>query len=287
MAPNLLNSLAPGRSECDSKNLTFNLVLLISIFRSSHALLWMPQDLTYDKSTLVQVMAWCCQATSHYLSQCWPRSMSPNGITRLQCVNDSSAFGLTHWGRMTHICVSKLTIIGHLGTYFSEILIEIQTFSFKKCIWNVVWKMAAILFGPQCAKLGHGLADMSKGQQKDTIIYTWQNFCLAHGGWDKMAAIFWTTLSNVFSWIKIHKFRSRSISLKFVPKGPINNIRALVMDNGLSPDQCFWLLVYWRIYVILGHNELTTSVKEALRQNYALYHIVLFQMLIRFLNLFR
>ena len=63
---------------------------------------------------------------------------------------------LTHWGRMTHICVGKLTIIGsdnglspgrrqaiiwtnaglllikHLGTYFSEILIRIQTFSFKK-----------------------------------------------------------------------------------------------------------------------------------------------------------
>ena len=34
-----------------------------------------------DKSTLVQVMAWCCQATSHYLSQCWPRSMWPCGIT--------------------------------------------------------------------------------------------------------------------------------------------------------------------------------------------------------------
>ena len=26
------------------------------------------------KSALVQVMAWCHQATSHYLSQCWPRS---------------------------------------------------------------------------------------------------------------------------------------------------------------------------------------------------------------------
>ena len=25
-----------------------------------------------DKSTLVQVMAWCRQATSHYLNQCWP-----------------------------------------------------------------------------------------------------------------------------------------------------------------------------------------------------------------------
>ena len=63
---------------------------------------------------------------------------------------------LTHWGRVTHICVGKLTIIGSdnglspqrrqaiiwtnagilligpLGTNLSEILIEIQTFSFKK-----------------------------------------------------------------------------------------------------------------------------------------------------------
>ena len=47
----------------------------------------MPLDLTDDKSTLVQVMAWCRQATSHYLSQCWPRSMLPNGVTRPQWVN--------------------------------------------------------------------------------------------------------------------------------------------------------------------------------------------------------
>ena len=63
---------------------------------------------------------------------------------------------LTHWGRVTHICVSKLTIIGSdnglspgrrqaiiwtnagilligpLGTNFSQILVEIYTFSFKK-----------------------------------------------------------------------------------------------------------------------------------------------------------
>ena len=31
----------------------------------------MPQELTYDKSTLVHVMAWWRQATSHYMSQCW------------------------------------------------------------------------------------------------------------------------------------------------------------------------------------------------------------------------
>ena len=63
---------------------------------------------------------------------------------------------LTHWGRVMHICVGKLTIIGSgnglspgrrqaiiwtnagilligpLGTNFSEILIEIQTFSLRK-----------------------------------------------------------------------------------------------------------------------------------------------------------
>ena len=31
-------------------------------------------------------MAWCHQATSHYLSQCWPRSLSPHDITRPQWV---------------------------------------------------------------------------------------------------------------------------------------------------------------------------------------------------------
>ena len=45
-----INSLAPGRSGCDSKIGIFNLVLLIGIFRSSHdnALRWMPQDLTVN-----------------------------------------------------------------------------------------------------------------------------------------------------------------------------------------------------------------------------------------------
>ena len=46
----------------------------------------MSLDLTDDKSTLVQVMAWCRQATSHYLSQCWPRSLSPYDVTRPQRV---------------------------------------------------------------------------------------------------------------------------------------------------------------------------------------------------------
>ena len=51
------------------------------------AMRWMSLDHTDDKSTLVQVMAWCREATSHYLNQCWPRSMLPYGITRPQWVN--------------------------------------------------------------------------------------------------------------------------------------------------------------------------------------------------------
>ena len=44
--------------------------------------------LTDEKSTLIQVMAWCRQAISHYhLRQCWPRPMLPYGVSRLQCVN--------------------------------------------------------------------------------------------------------------------------------------------------------------------------------------------------------
>ena len=86
---NLFNSLRSGRSRCDYKHTIFNLVLLSGIIRSSYdnARRWTSRDLTDDKSTLVQVMACCRQATCHYLSQCWPRSMSPYCITKPQWVN--------------------------------------------------------------------------------------------------------------------------------------------------------------------------------------------------------
>ena len=87
------------------------------------------------------------------------RPYSPNGsFDVVQNGRGSIAplWGLAHWGRVTYICVGKLTIIGSdnglspgprqaiiwtnagmlligpLGTNFSEILIEIYTFSFKK-----------------------------------------------------------------------------------------------------------------------------------------------------------
>ena len=64
-----INSLALGRSGYKFIKSIFTLLLLIGILRSyDNSLRWVPQDLTNDQSTLVQVMAWCRQATSHYLS---------------------------------------------------------------------------------------------------------------------------------------------------------------------------------------------------------------------------
>ena len=80
---------------------------------------------------------------------------------------------LTHWGRVTHICVSNLTIIGSdnglspgrrqaiiwtnagillngpLGTNFNEMFIKIHTFSFKK----IHLKMASAKWRPFCLGL--------------------------------------------------------------------------------------------------------------------------------------
>ena len=81
----MFNSLAPGRY--GSKSTIFKLIIqnrsLGAYFEIT--LKWIPLNftITIEKSILVQVMAWCHQAPHHYLSQCWPRSMSFYGITRL------------------------------------------------------------------------------------------------------------------------------------------------------------------------------------------------------------
>ena len=85
-----------------------------------------------------------------------PQAASQSHNRTSSIYNNLSSKLLTHWGWVTHICVVKLTIIdsdnglspgrrqaiiwtnaeilliGPLGTNFSEILIGIQTFSFKK-----------------------------------------------------------------------------------------------------------------------------------------------------------
>ena len=84
----LFNSLVPGWFERNFRYLIFQIISVIDGrgIACELALRWMSLDQTDDKSTLVQVMAWCHQATCHYHSQCWPRSLSPYGVTRPQWV---------------------------------------------------------------------------------------------------------------------------------------------------------------------------------------------------------
>ena len=70
---------------------------------------WMSLDLTDDKSTLVQVMAWCRQATSHYLNQCWPRSISPYGVTGPRWVN-YIPFASSHWSVFILMCYDNILV---------------------------------------------------------------------------------------------------------------------------------------------------------------------------------
>ena len=81
-----INSLAPGRYDNNFECVISEHMLQIK-FMSTYCeihISWMPETAFDDEPTLVKVMAWCHQATSHYLSQCWPRSMSPYSITRPQ-----------------------------------------------------------------------------------------------------------------------------------------------------------------------------------------------------------
>ena len=96
----------------------------------------------------------CCLYT---ISNSWWLIWNLNLFTNIWFFKKCSyMFSLTHWGRVTQICVSKLAIIGSdnglspgrrqaiiwinagilligsLGTNFSEILMEIYKFSFKK-----------------------------------------------------------------------------------------------------------------------------------------------------------
>ena len=110
------------------------------------------------------------------------------GVYFLQC--------LTHWGRVTHICVGNLTIvdsdyglspdrhqaiiwtkaglllIGPFGTNVSEIFVEIITFSFKKMRWNVSYAK----WRPFCLGLNVLITTYSRLCHADIYIYIYWKY---------------------------------------------------------------------------------------------------------------
>ena len=174
-------------------------------------------------------------------------------------------FTLTHWGRVTHICVSRLTItgsdnglspgrrqaiiwtnagillIGPLGTNFSENLIEILTFSCTK----MQLKVSSAKWRPFCLGLNvlNTVLQIRWHYQHIESKTKWPPFC---------RQLFQMHFLNKNAWISIN------ISLKFVPEGQINNIPALVQimawhqpgSNPLSEPTMLSLLmhIYTRPY---------------------------------------
>ena len=159
---------------------------------------------------------------------------------------------------MTHICVSKLTIIGSddvlspgrrqaiiwtnagillirtLGTNFSEILSEIHAFSFKK----MHLKMSSAKWRPFCLGLNVLIYSWSLpggidlNWNSSLYPFTMQRYAICkrpcfntlrprrngrHFAYDIFKRIFLNGNARI----------SIKISLKFVPKSPINNIPAL------------------------------------------------------------
>ena len=86
--PQGVNSFAPGKFEWNFEYVIFKLILGIDGWGLSCeiALIWMSLDFTDDQSTLV-----------HVVSQCWPRSLSPYGITRPQWVNGAHTQVFQYW----------------------------------------------------------------------------------------------------------------------------------------------------------------------------------------------
>ena len=128
------------------------------------ALRWIPEYQIIEKSMLVKVIAWCRQATKQAIIRTNVYQDFCHHMALMHSIE------LTHWGRVTHLCVSKPTriashsglspgrrqaiiwneagilLIEHLGINFSDISIEIQTFALKK----IRLKMASAKCRPYC-----------------------------------------------------------------------------------------------------------------------------------------
>ena len=100
---------------------------------------WIPRNLTNEKSTLVQGVACCHQKTRHCLSLCWPRTISPFGVTRPQVIN---VYSFKIISVMTHLILWCSMISQHFNsamspTMSSEILLAFYIITFD--VWYIIY----------------------------------------------------------------------------------------------------------------------------------------------------
>ena len=152
-------------------------------------------------------MAWCHQATSHYLSQCWPRSLLPYDGTRPQCVKWAMYHYSCHWTQTSF----DNTVHQHQDCGVSRKLHRWAGGDDPEPGWlyhsSFQWKHSTGINLGIYSSFLTGLVFINTLRQR-------QNG--SHFADDTFKRIF---LYEIF-FIKI--------SLKFVRKGPVNNILALV-----------------------------------------------------------
>ena len=93
----------------------------------SHAVDFGHQYLTNEKPTLVQVMAWCRQATSHYLSQCWRSrchtvSIGHNKLKRLESSLISLLKISVLW-KLDELCLCRISNLNHPFKFHNKNLV--------------------------------------------------------------------------------------------------------------------------------------------------------------------
>ena len=215
------------------------------------------------------MIACCLIGPSHYLNQCWN-------------IVNSHFRNKFQWNLKRNSCV-----------FIQENVFE-----------NVVCEMVSILPRAQCATT-----------QVITFLVIWHSqlimnytfsfagfwiheyvYQLTHWGWDKMAANFQTTLSNAF-FFNENVWISLKISLKFVPKGPINNIPALIQimswrrpgDKPLSEPmlvsvlmhlcitQPQWVIFFCHgdVYLVCHHRVIDVSPHSRIRTLFLFYFLVI------------
>ena len=128
---------------------------------------------------------------SHWQPLTQPNDRQFSAVKDAQATVEWSSMLLTHWGRVTHICVGNLILIGSdnglspdrrqaiiwtnagilsigpLRTNFSEIVIEILTYTFKNMCLNV----SSAKWRPFCLGL-----NVLKEQELDTLCFP----CVVH-----------------------------------------------------------------------------------------------------------
>ena len=176
-----------------------------------------------------------------------------------------STFVLTHWGLVTHICVGKLNnigsdnglspgrrqaiiwtnagilLIGPLGTIFSEILIEILTFSFKK----MHLKVLSAKWQPRCLGLNvliwkcNGACHLAASAGA-TILVPYHKV--------KSLQLKWRSGTRRFHWSMVPNLQMSCSDLTYI-QGPRTVIPVMTTR---AADMPYWFP--WSCHQVPGHS---------------------------------